>query len=174
MPIKAILRLAPETIEKLDCRQVGDTVTSTWRCTLGARKAEVTYTLRLWQKSLVVDVKCLGGQVGEVCFGRARGVSNPRLVTLPFLTCGQQRPAVLVTGPVDQPLFITGYMDHCRSNASLLWAGNKIADDGATYNGGSRYLPKTDGQRNDCFERMFVTVSPRFEEVFNIPNPKSP
>ena len=46
---------------------------------------------------------------------------------------------------------------------------------GATYNGGSRYLPKTDGRRNDCFERLFLTVSPRFEEVLpNVPNPQSP
>jgi len=167
--------LVPETIEKLGCQQTGDMVVSTWRCALGDRKAEVVYTLRLWQKSLVVDVKCLGGQVGEVWVGRAVGVTNPRLVTLPFLACEMQRPAVLVTGSVEKPLFLTAYMDHCRSNASSLWADNQILADGVTYNGGSRYLPKTDGQRNDCFERMFLTVSPRFEEVLpNIPNPKSP
>ena len=66
-------------------------------------------------------------------------------------------------------------VDHYRSNASALWAVNGVADDGVAYNGGSRYLPKTDGRRNDCFERLFLTVSPRFEEVLpNIPNPKSP
>lgn len=167
--------LVPEKIVKLDCRQEGDTVVSTWRATLGSRSAEVTYTLRLWQKSLVVDVKCLGGQVGEVWVGKAVGVSNPRLVTLPYLACEMQRPAVLVTGPVDKSLFTTAFIDHCRSNASRLWAVNQIVDDGVSYNGGSRYLPKTDGQRNDCFERLFLTVSPRFEEVLpNIPNPKSP
>lgn len=167
--------LVPKTIEKLACQQVGDAVVSTWRCTLGDRKAEVTYTLRLRQKSLVVDAKCLGGEVGEVWVGKAVGVNNPRLVTLPYLACETRRPAVLITGPVEAPLFLAAYMDHCRSNASSLWAENRIADDGVTYNGGSRYLPKTDGQRNDCFERMFLTVSPRFEEILpNIPNPKSP
>jgi hypothetical protein len=167
--------LVPEKIVKLDCRQEGDTVVSTWRSTLGSRSAEVTYTLRLWQKSLVVDVKCLGGQVGEVWVGKAVGVTNPRLVTLPYLACEMQRPAVLVTGPVDKSLFTTAFVDHCRSNASSLWAVNQIVDQGVSYNGGSRYLPKTDGQRNDCFERLFLTVSPRFEEVLpNIPNPKSP
>jgi hypothetical protein len=40
-------------------------------------------------------------------------------------------------------------------------------------NGGIRYHPKTDGKRNDLFERIFVTVSPNFEEVLPvIPNPK--
>jgi hypothetical protein len=66
-------------------------------------------------------------------------------------------------------------VDHCRSNASALWAENQVARDGVTYNGGARYLPKTDGHRNNCFERLFLTVSPRFEEVLpNIPNPPSP
>ena len=42
---------------------------------------------------------------------------------------------------------------------------NQVTEKGVFYNGGSRYLPKTDGRRNDCFERLFLTVSPRFEEV---------
>jgi len=131
--------------------------------------------LRLWQKSLVVDVKCLGGLVGEFRVGRAMGVENPRLVTLPYLVCGAARPSVLVMGPADKPLFLFAMLDWYRSNASMLMAENRVAPDGVTYNGGSTYNPKTDGKRNDCFERLFLTISPRFEEVLpNIPNPKSP
>jgi len=38
-----------------------------------------------------------------------------------------------------------------------------------------RYLPKTNGKRNDCHERLFLTLSPRFEEVLpTIANPSSP
>jgi len=192
--------LAPEKIEPLGCERVGDTVVSRWRCRLGGRSAEVSYTFRLWQKSLVVDVKCLGGEVGEVRFGKAIGVQsgtgvspvqssrstsgqagrlshfeNPRLVTLPYMSYGGPRPAILVTGKPEKPLFIFGLPDYYRSNASLLWAVNTVAADGVTYNGGTRYEPKTDGKRNDCFERLFLTVSPRFEEMLpNIPNPKSP
>ena len=177
---------APEKIEPAGFRRVGDTVESTWRCTLGDRSCLVTYTLRLWQKSLVVDVKCPGGQVGEVRFGKAVGIKNPRLVTIPYLACDQQRPAVLITeqkgsGLFDaqtkspDPFFVFGLVDYYRSNASALWAANSVSEDGTTYNGGSRYLPKTDGRRNDCFERLFLTVSPKFEEVLpNVPNPKSP
>ena len=166
---------APEKLENLSCERVGETVVARWRLTLGERTAEVTYTFRLWQKSLVVDVKCLGGEIGEFRIGRAVGVENPRLVTLPYLTFRANRPAVLVTGPPERPLFISAYLDWYRSNASRLFAVNRLEEGGATYNGGSTYIPKTDGQRNDCFERLFLTVSPRFEEVLpNIPNPKSP
>jgi hypothetical protein len=166
---------APEKIELAGCRREGDTVQSTWRCRRGGRTAEVTYTLRLWQKSLVLDVKCLGSEVADVHVGRAVGVDNPRLVTLPYLTGEAQRPAVLVSGPPKAPLFTFALFDHCRSNASRLWAVNGMGEDGVAYNGGVRYLPKTDGRRNDCFERLFLTVSPRLEEVLpNIPNPQSP
>jgi hypothetical protein len=37
---------------------------------------------------------------------------------------------------------------------------------------GVRYLPRTDGQRNPMFERVFLTLSPVFEEVLpKVPNP---
>ena len=166
---------APERIELIRCQREGEVVRSTWRLHLGERSAEVTYTLRLWQKSLVIDVQCLGGQIGEFRIGRVVGVENPRLVTVPYLTGDAKRPAVLVIGPPERPLFLLPLIDHTRSNSSLLWFENRIGPDGVVQNGGSRYRPKTDGERNPCFERLFLTVSPRFDEVLpNIPNPKSP
>ena len=169
--------VAPENVKLLRCQQVGDTVVASWEYTWGEQMVEATYTFRLWQKSLIVDVKCPSGVVGEFRIGKTVGVDGARLVTLPFLTTnGYQpsRPAVLVIGGPEEPLFAMALLDYCRSNASSLWAENKVAKDGATCNGGSRYLPKTDGSRNDCFERLFLTVSPRFEEVLpNVPNPKS-
>ncbi|MCU0871958.1 MAG: hypothetical protein MUE50_06395 [Pirellulaceae bacterium] len=166
---------APDKTELVACTRQGDTVVSRWKCRWGEQTAEVDYTFRLWQKSLVVDVACPGGAVSQVQFGRAVGLDGPRLVTLPYLVGADKRPGVVVSGPVDRPLFLMGMVDHTRSNASELWFENAVDAAGATYNGGARYLPKTDGRRNDCFERLFVTVSPRFEEVLpNIPNPKSP
>ena len=167
--------VAPERIELVQARRDGDQVAVTWRCVVGQRTADVTYTLRLWQKSLVVDVRCEGNEIGEFRIGKVVGVTDPRLVTLPFLVGAEQRPAVLVAGPADTPVFVSAFLDHCRTNSSLFWFTNQVADDGVTHNGGSRYVPKTDGRRNDCFERLFLTVSPRFEEVLpNVPNPKSP
>jgi len=165
------------TPKLLGCRRDGDAVVATWRLFRGQATGEITYRFQLRQKSLLIDVIEKGGQVEEVRFGKAVGLPNPRLVTLPYLTGDwRQRPAVLVAGQPDKPLFLMGLVDHCRSNATALWFTNDVATDGtATYNGGSRYEPKTDGRRNDCFERLFLTVSPRFEEVLpNIPNPKSP
>ncbi len=150
-----------------------DQVQAVWRLRRRPAHGHVTYTLRLWQKSLVVDVRCDGNEIGEFRIGKVVGVADPRLVTLPYLVGAEQRPAVLVAGPVDAPLFVSALLDHCRTNASLFWFANQVADDGATQNGGARYLPKTDGQRNPVFERLFVTVSPRFEETLpNIPNPQ--
>ncbi|NUQ65530.1 MAG: immunoglobulin domain-containing protein, partial [Pirellulales bacterium] len=167
--------VAPDKIELVSCRLQDGAIASAWKCTVGNREILAKYTFRLWQKSLVVDVECLGGEVGEFRVGRAAGVENPRLVTLPYLACESQRPAVMVLGPVEMPLFVFSMMDYYRSNASSLWAANQVTEEGVTYNGGSRYLQKTDGKRNDCFERLFLTVSPRFEEVLpNVANPKSP
>jgi hypothetical protein len=164
-----------DRIELLDCRRDGETVVSRWKCQWGEREAEVRYTFRLWQKSLVIDVACLGGLVQQLNFGSATGVDRPRLVTVPYLTGAEQRPTILVSGPPEHPLFMMGLVDHTRSNASELWFENAVEADRVTYNGGARYRPKTDGRRNDCFERLFLTVSPRFEEVLpNVPNPKSP
>lgn len=165
----------PEKIERVRCGRDGDMVQSVWRYSKGGVTAEAAYTIRLWQKSLVIDLHAPGGQVGEFSIGRAVGLDNPRLVTLPYLVGDQARPAVVVSGAAESPLFTFAILDHYRSNASKFWMANQVSEKGVTYNGGSRYQPRTDGRRNDCFERLFLSVSPRFEEVLpNIPNPKSP
>jgi hypothetical protein len=167
--------VAPERAEHLGTPREGDTVQSHWRLTVGDLSAEVTYIYRLWGKSLVVDIIAPGGQVGEVRYGRAVGLETPRLVTNPYYLYGSTRPAVVVSGPPDEPLFLAGNTDWCLSNASAPWAENAVQDEGVLYNGGTRYIPKTDGKHNDCYERLFITISPRYEEVLpNVPNPKSP
>lgn len=150
-------------------------VESRWRLRAGTNVAEVTYVYRLWNKSLVMDVLAPDGQVAEVRFGRAVGLNNPRLVTNPFYPARGGRPAVVVSGPVESPLFVTGHVDWYLSNGSVLWAANSVSTNGVVYHGGTRYQPLTDGRRNDCFERFFLTVSPRYEETLPVvPNPVSP
>lgn len=166
---------AAEKADSLGSQLAGQEVRSRWRLSAGGVSAEVTYTYRIWGKSLVIDTVAPGGQVAEVRYGRAQGLANPRLVTNPFYPAQGGRPAVVVSGPTQQPLFVTGNTDWYLSNASTMWAANAVDADGALYNGGTRYIPKTDGKRNDCYERFFLTVSPRYEEVLpNIPNPRSP
>lgn len=166
---------APDTVKPLGTARVEETVVSRWRLSTGEVTAEVTYTYRLWGKSLVIDVVAPGGDVAEVRYGRARGLASPRLVTNPFYPAQGGRPAVVVAGPAEAPLFVTGNTDWYLSNASEPWASNASDDQGVLYNGGTRYIARTDGRRNDCYERLFVTVSPRYEEVLPvIPNPVSP
>lgn len=165
----------PETVTHLGTERVGETIVSRWRLALGERQTEVTYTYRLWNKSLVVEVMAPGGVVAEVRYGRALGLENPRLVVNPYYHYGGTRPAVAVSGPPEQPLFLTGNTDWYLSNASLPFGGNQVTAEGVAYQGGTRYIPKTDGQRNDCYERLFLTLSPLYEEVLpNVANPKSP
>ncbi len=180
----------PEKMELIRCLEGGNVgqignlphgphaIEVVWRCTLGKRTAELHYTFELKQKSLLITVWCPGGEVGEFRVGKAVGLNNPRLIPIPYLMCDQrrpERPAVVVSGPAERPLFLSAHLDYYMSNASRLWADNKVEKDGVVYNGGARYQPKTDGRRNNCFERLFLTVSPRFEEALpNVANPQSP
>ncbi|MGD9494872.1 MAG: hypothetical protein AB7Y46_01050, partial [Armatimonadota bacterium] len=165
----------PERAELVGVQRNGDAVTMRWRLSAGETEADLACTYRLWGKSLVIDTVCRGGVVGEVRHGYAEGLENPRLVTNPYYVYRTAHPAVVVAGPPERPLFVTGNTDWYLSNASELFALNQVDEGRATYQGGTRYHPRTDGARNDCYERFFLTVSPRYEEVLpTIPNPRSP
>lgn len=138
----------------------------------------VIYKLRLWQKSLVIDAICTGGQATELSFGEIRGLKEPRSLYVPFITySGNGNPVVAMgrVATVDKPIFVSIWLDWYRSNGSEPYAfhDGQFTATGLRINGGVRYHPKTNGKRNDLFERVFVTVSPNFEEVLPvIPNPK--
>jgi hypothetical protein len=162
---------APSKTELIDCRISGNTLIAKWKVSRLSQYANVEYVFRLWQKSLVTDVHCLGGQVGSVSLGKVSDVENPRLIDVPYLI---GRPKVLLMGPPENPLFMTSIVDHYRTGSSRLYFENKKKDDEVYCGGGTHYIPKTNGKRNDCHERLFVTLSPRFEETLpNIPNPVS-
>jgi len=150
-----------------------------------------TYRLRLWQKSLVIDAICLGGQATELSFGEIRILDNRtphselRTIYVPFITYGgNSNPVVAMWHEAKREseapakpfaVFISIWLDWYRSNGSEPFAfpEGQWTPTGLRINGGVRYHPKTDGKRNDLFERVFVTVSPNFEEVLPvIPNPK--
>ena len=161
----------PDNMELIDCRLSDDVVTARWKVSYNDQSTEVLYTFRIWQKSLVTDVKSLGGEVGLVSLGQVSHAENPELIEVPYLT---GRPRILKMGPEDNPLFLSSLVDHYRTGSSGLYFN--VSDDtgGIYYNGGSYYVPKTNGIRNDCYERLFLTLSPRFEETLpSIPNPKA-
>jgi hypothetical protein len=136
----------------------------------------VEYRLQLWQKSLVLDVWCEGGEATELSFGRVSGVTHPRLITVPYITYSYANPRVLMSGEAASLAFTSIWFDWYRSNASepYFTAQPKVDGDSAEINGGMRYLPKTDGLRNNLYERIFITNSPNYEETLpSIPNPPS-
>lgn len=162
----------PASGELLSARLHGDVVEARFK--FGVRIVE--YQLRLWQKSLVLDVSCDGGDAVELSFGRVAGIDRPRLITVPYITYGRTNPRVLLSGPESSPVFASVWFDWYRSNASQPFtpAEPALTPTSAEINGGLRYLPKTDGLRNNLYERIFVTASPVYEEVLpTIPNPPS-
>lgn len=132
-----------------------------------------TLQLRLWQRSLVVDVINRGGQATALDFGQVSGVTEPRTVWIPYLTYGGgAHPCVLFSRAGTNTLFTSIWLDWYRSNGSEPYAAESTSTDSARINGGVRYHARTDGRRNPLFERLFITVSPRFEEVLpTVPNP---
>jgi hypothetical protein len=129
--------------------------------------------LRLWQKSLVVDVINRSARATELSFGQVSGAVEPRTVWVPFLTYGGgAHPCVLLTGSGTNHLFASIWLDWYRSNGSEPYAAEWATNTTARINGGVRYHPRTDGQRNPMFERFFITLSPMFEETLpTVPNP---
>jgi hypothetical protein len=169
--------LAPEKATHKQTRLQGEEVVSDWAVSAGDVSQDVRYVYRLQNKSLVIETISRGGKVAEVSYGHAEKLANPRLVWNPFYAYNtlDDRPGIAVMGDVSKPLFLTGNTDWYVSNASQLWGKRNASNGEVFYNGGVRYIPKTNGARNDCYERFFVTVAPQFEEVLpNIPNPKSP
>ena len=156
----------------LGARMQDDVYRVRWRMSTDDRIAHGTTAYQLNGKSLVITIRARGGQVAAVRFGRCEGLARPKLVRVPFLALRPRDPYVLCA----QGLFVSAFIDWYVSDASALDGGGAVwSRTSAQFNGGCRYLPKTDGRRNDVRERIFLTVSPRFDEVLpNIPNPPNP
>ena len=128
--------------------------------------------------SVVADVVVRGGAVEELRFGNVGTGPETQRIVVPYLHYGRYRredaPHILVCKPGGLPRFVSAMFDWTQSNASEPFAGTANGPDFAA-NGGVRYGPKTDGTRNDVYERFVWTVSPKFEDALPfIPNPKSP
>jgi hypothetical protein len=88
----------------------------------------------LWQKSLVIDAICLGGQATELSFGEIRILDNRtphselRTIYVPFITYGGNSNSVVTMwhsanregeAPAEPSiLFISVWLDWYRSNGS--------------------------------------------------------
>ncbi|MBR4518930.1 MAG: hypothetical protein IKO65_08020 [Victivallales bacterium] len=164
----------------LSCDLEDGKVKAVWSYTLAdGLEHEVTYQFCLKGKTLVLDTLSSNGdnRLEVVSYGEIRGVKYKDLVQIPYYDYGPVagRPAVALVQAGDETFFLSGHTDWYLSNASRPQGGQFPYDNKLQFNGQVTYIPKTDGKRNDVYERFFVTVSPVFEEHLpNIPNPKSP
>jgi hypothetical protein len=161
----------PVDARLIQAQSTDNELQASWRTTVNAAEVTIRSSVRLWQKSLVVDCFCTGGLATELSYGSIKGVEKPELLLLPYMNYGGHHLNVLMSkGKV--PYFASVWMDWYRSNASAPYCVDKIESDVVRLNAGVRYIPKTDGWRNDLYERFFVTFSPIFEETLaTIANP---
>jgi len=169
------------TRELLSVHQVGERVLSRWRQPTAGTPQEYTVEMQVKQKSLIIDLHEDSGRCASFTFGRAEGVAAGRLVDIPYMQYDGSsifnvaQPLALL---VDNQLFVTAILDWYSSDCTYPFGANpdqtgRTADT-FIYNGGCYYLRKTDGRRNPLRERIFLTVSPDYQEVLpSIPNPRS-
>ncbi|MBN1342372.1 MAG: hypothetical protein JXQ73_06815 [Phycisphaerae bacterium] len=149
-------------------------VLSEWEISRDGQSARYTYELRIKGKSLIVDVAARGGKATRLDIGLAEGLPSPKAIYMPFLTYGLDWPRIVCSPGKDSPLFLLSLIDYYNSDASILFGAPRVVEQGClAYAGGSAYMPKTDGKRNDLRERIFINVSSDVHEVLpGIPNPK--
>ena len=145
-----------------------------WDYCSATKSARVAYAFRTKGKSLVVDVTSADRTVVKFSTGVTRNATKIEPFDVPYLTIGWWKSWVrprLVTTAKGSRLFASTYLDWYVSAAATI-------EEGAQWQQGEqivRNYPKTDGTYNAFHERLFFTVSDRFEEVLpTIPNPKSP
>ncbi len=166
----------PRVQKLISARGKKDCVETNWLMIADKVQTDVKVNYHFWGKTLVVDVISGGGKVSSVRYGYAVGFESPKLITLPYHTYkAQGTPAVVVAGRKDAPVFFASNTDWYLSNASEIRAEYGIEGGRVKYDFGVCYYPKTNGKRNDTYERFFLTSATTLEEVLpNIPNPVSP
>jgi hypothetical protein len=123
--------------------------------------------------SLIVDIRCRGGQATGFEIGGHQGGVRSHRVRIPGLEFSDGSGPVVGwldrnAAPGADPLFYSVSFDWTRSHASR-WVGRATDRDSF---GAVEYLPATDGRRRDVAERLVLTVAPLLDHVLpGIPNP---
>jgi len=141
-----------------------------WRWEKAGVSADWSLSMRLKGRSVILDIRAPGGKASELDLGHAEGVLRPKAIHVPFLSSDGNGPKVLHVRGV----FVSALYDWYVTDASTYRGPEQTEKSQRHYAGRLFYQGKTDGKRNPLRERIFLTVSPRFDEVLpNIPNPKS-
>ena len=160
-------RRALDSVEKLN-----GGVLYHWNYIKGNLKIPYSIAMAARYNSLIIDIVIQAEQAVELNFGHLKSNKPVKLVRVPMLSYGGPDPQVVCSGD----LFIFALIDHYYTHASMLFARNKmLSETEVVFNGGSRYMPKTDGRRNPLKERIILSVSSNFHDVLpTIPHNPSP
>ncbi len=166
----------------------GQKIIAQWLFKSASSETTGEYHWSMSGKSIILDVFSQGGKTAKIDFGQLSSIRTGKQIAVPYYTYiygGVNRPFALVfeQNGTPNPLFMMVHSDWYRSNASSLQGVrnddlvNNMGNSPVTLkaNGSIGYLPKTDGKRNDVYERIFIAISPKFEETLPvIANPPSP
>ncbi len=148
-------------------------LTIRWRLDTSPRPVEWEADYSLRGCTLVVDVRCSGGEATGLAFGQVQGLHAPRGIEVPYLLMGP-KPGPWVA--CADGLFVSVLPDWYNSDFSSVNTrvtpaqGNRIG-----LLQGTSYDPLTDGRRNRLRDRVLVTVSSEFADTLpNSRNPVSP
>ncbi len=170
------LRLVPGQVSpgpsRLRSAQVqGQAYITHWR----SETEGLDYSLRyaILGATLTVEVQSDDPRACGVDFGAVRGLPDVRGVEVPYLMMGQKPWPLVACGA---GLFVSCLRDwiNCDCSSAGAVQARAAGDDGLVLDGGTLYLPLTDGMRNPVRDRLALTVSPVFEDVLpNVCNPPS-
>ncbi len=141
-------------------------------------RADVKTAFRVEGQSVIAEVRG-PADVAEVNLGALDEFPDARTFIVPYysysMTGGENRPHVALLDLGGRPFFHAATMDWTQSNGSEPVCDVMTFEGAAKVHGRVVYRPKTDGDRNPCFERIVWSFSPEFADVLPaIPNPPSP
>lgn len=141
-----------------------EAVTARWRWTVAGEATELTYQLRIKQKSLLLKVSTSETRATGFAWGGVGGAPAKSFYVPYLIWNGWQKHHTVYL--VDGSVFVSRVPDIYVSDFS------KINYDGKQ--GVSQYLPLTDGSRRPLNEQWIITASAIFDHVLpNIPHPPS-
>lgn len=144
-----------------------------WRQVRAAGPVEWEADYSLHGCTLVVDVRCPGGEATGLAFGEVAGLARPRGIEVPYLLMGP-KPGPWVA--CAEGLFVSVLPDWYNSDLSAV--NTRVTAPRGRRIGlmqGTSYEPLTNGRRNPLRDRVLVTVSSEFADTLpNSRNPVSP
>lgn len=175
-----VFKPAGEKLATVTAQELQDqTLKVSWKWEAAGRVFAFTYRFTIKGRSLVVTADCEEPVVTAFDCGYVDGLEKPRLFGLTYLNYRWDYPRLLVNDDCFVSLFSDWYTGNSTqvvdgSGYGELPGAKVLGDRSARILGGLIYKNANRGERAKLHERLFLTVSPKLEDVLpNNPNPKS-